>query len=66
MVLAERVEGDRPELSDELIVGLVTAWTQLYGLISFEVFGQFNNVVEDPAALLTTAARAAAASLGLR
>jgi AcrR family transcriptional regulator len=61
----ERVEGDRPELSDELIVGLVTAWTQLYGLISFEVFGQFNNVIEDPAALLTTAARAAAATLGL-
>jgi AcrR family transcriptional regulator len=61
----ERVEGDQPELSDERIVGLVTAWTQLYGLIGFEVFGQFNNVIEHPAALFTTAARAAAARLGL-
>ncbi len=24
----------------------ITAWVQLFGVVSFELFGQFNNVIE--------------------
>ena len=36
-----------PDLPPDVVVPLVAAWAQLYGLIGFEVFGQFNRVVED-------------------
>jgi AcrR family transcriptional regulator len=36
-----------PDLPPELVVTLVAAWAELYGLIQFDVFGQFNRVVED-------------------
>lgn len=36
-----------PEVSDEVIVRAITAWTGLYGWVSFELFGQFNNTIED-------------------
>ncbi|MEU0788387.1 TetR-like C-terminal domain-containing protein, partial [Streptomyces sp. NPDC006173] len=36
-----------PDLPPDVIVPLVAAWAQLYGLIGFELFGQFNRVVED-------------------
>ncbi|MFJ3903076.1 TetR/AcrR family transcriptional regulator [Streptomyces sp. NPDC090025] len=35
-----------PDLPPPLAVALVSAWAQLFGLVSFEVFGQFNNVVQ--------------------
>lgn len=54
------------ELSDELMVAVTMAWTQIFGLVSFEVFGQLDNTVERPAALFATAARATAATIGLR
>jgi len=44
--------------------GLV-AWTQLFGLLSFELFGQTKGVVEDHAAFFEDAARTMAARLGL-
>ncbi|MGW3245735.1 TetR/AcrR family transcriptional regulator [Streptomyces sp. NPDC001070] len=34
------------ELPPRVIPSLVAAWAQLFGLVSFELFGQFNNVVE--------------------
>jgi hypothetical protein len=34
---------------------VVTAWSSLYGAISFEVFGQLTNVVEDRAAYFDAA-----------
>ncbi|WP_405761466.1 MULTISPECIES: TetR/AcrR family transcriptional regulator [unclassified Streptomyces] len=34
-------------LPPEVTAALVAAWAQLVGLISFELFGQFNRVVED-------------------
>ncbi|ANY06222.1 TetR/AcrR family transcriptional regulator [Pseudonocardia sp. HH130630-07] len=36
-----------PELPDQALFAAVTAWTGLFGHISFELFGQFQNVVED-------------------
>jgi hypothetical protein len=36
-----------PDLPAEVVVALVASWAQLYGLIGFELFGQFNRVVED-------------------
>lgn len=45
---AERLVADlAPDLPPEVGVALVAAWAQLYGLIGFELFGQFNRVVED-------------------
>jgi AcrR family transcriptional regulator len=35
-----------PETSDAVIVRAVAAWTQLFGLISFELFGHLHGVVE--------------------
>lgn len=35
-----------PDLPPEAAAPLIAAWSQLFGLISFEIFGQFNRVVE--------------------
>jgi len=35
-----------PELPDELMLAGITSWVQLFGMISFELSGQFNNVIE--------------------
>lgn len=44
---AERLAADlAPGLAPAVAAPLVAAWSQLFGLISFEVFGQFNRVVE--------------------
>ncbi|MEV0172117.1 TetR/AcrR family transcriptional regulator [Streptomyces sp. NPDC050803] len=45
---AERLTADlAPDLPPENVTALVAAWAQLYGLVGFELFGQFNRVVED-------------------
>ncbi|MEV1083248.1 TetR/AcrR family transcriptional regulator [Streptomyces sp. NPDC050211] len=45
---AERMTADlAPDLPPENVNVLVAAWAQLYGLVGFELFGQFNRVVED-------------------
>jgi AcrR family transcriptional regulator len=36
-----------PDLPPEVVAALVASWAQLYGLVGFELFGQFNRVVED-------------------
>ncbi|MET7859912.1 TetR/AcrR family transcriptional regulator [Streptomyces sp. NPDC005318] len=47
-----RPEGERmaadfaPDLPPAAVVPLVAAWSQLFGLISFEIFGQFHRIVE--------------------
>ncbi len=35
-----------PHASDEVVVRAVIAWTQLFGMISFELFGHFHSVIE--------------------
>jgi len=42
-----RARGDiAPELPDELMLAGITGWVQLFGMVSFELSGQFNNVIE--------------------
>jgi AcrR family transcriptional regulator len=44
-------EAVMPELPDDVIARAVTAWTGLFGIVNFELFGQFNNTIDDRAAL---------------
>ncbi|MER6031615.1 TetR/AcrR family transcriptional regulator [Streptomyces sp. NPDC001851] len=64
---AERMAADlAPELPPESVAALAAAWAQLFGLVSFELFGQFNNVVEDREAFFRHAAMGLAQGVGLR
>ena len=38
-----------PGVPDDMVIGALTAWAGVFGVISFELFGQFNNVVTDTA-----------------
>lgn len=63
---AERMAADlAPGLPPEAVAALVAAWAQLFGLVSFELFGQFTNVVEDRAAFFRHAAAGLARQVGL-
>ncbi|GAQ67290.1 TetR/AcrR family transcriptional regulator [Streptomyces scabiei] len=63
---ARRIAGEfAPDLPPEVIAVLVGAWAQLFGLISFEVFGQFNRVVEDREVFFRHAAGQLAHHVGL-
>ncbi|WP_326777162.1 TetR/AcrR family transcriptional regulator [Streptomyces sp. NBC_01445] len=63
---AERLGADlAPDLPPATVAALVAAWAQLFGLIGFELFGQFNRVVEDRAAFFTHAATQLAHGVGL-
>jgi AcrR family transcriptional regulator len=43
----ERARADiAPGVPDEAMLTAIAGWTQLFGMVSFELFGQFNNVVE--------------------
>jgi len=53
-------------LDDATTLEVLLAWTQLFGLLSFEVFGQTRNVVDDHEALFEAAARAMGRHVGLR
>lgn len=55
-----------PELPIRVIAALVAAWAQLFGIVSFEVFGQFNQVVEARGEFFEQAAAALATQVGLR
>ena len=71
--LAEPVRADAgllaielaPELPIPSIAALVAAWAQVFGIVSFEVFGQFNRVVEARGPFFDQAAAALAAQVGL-
>ncbi|MFI5757183.1 TetR/AcrR family transcriptional regulator [Streptomyces sp. NPDC051569] len=54
-----------PGLPPAVAVALVAAWAELFGLISFEVFGQFNGVVEARGELFVQAATRLARDVGL-
>lgn len=63
---AERMAAElAPDLPAANVAALVTAWAQLFGLISFELFGQFHGVVEDREALFRQSADGLARSVGL-
>jgi AcrR family transcriptional regulator len=54
------------DVDDSTTLAVLTAWTQLFGLLTFEMFGQTRNLVADDEALFRAAATAMAASIGLR
>ncbi|NBE50458.1 TetR/AcrR family transcriptional regulator [Streptomyces boluensis] len=63
---AERLAADlAPDLPPAVMVALTAAWSQVFGLVSFEVFGQFNRIVEDRAAFFEQAVSQLAGSVGL-
>ncbi|MFJ8789780.1 TetR/AcrR family transcriptional regulator [Streptomyces sp. NPDC102462] len=64
---AEHLVADlAPELPPEAATALVAGWAQLFGLVSFEVFGQFNRLVEDRERFFDHAATGLAHAVGLR
>lgn len=63
---AARLAADiAPDLPPALAIALVAAWSQLFGLISFEVFGHFHNIVEDRDAFFAASARRLGQDVGL-
>ena len=68
--LAESFTALRTELDldvdDATTVAIIAAWSQLFGLLTFELFGQTRNFVSDDEALFRAAATSMAASIGLR
>ncbi len=63
---AVRMAADFAEgLPPEVAAALVAAWAQLFGLISFELFGQFDRVVHDHDAFFAHAAGQLAHGVGL-
>ncbi|CUW26706.1 TetR/AcrR family transcriptional regulator [Streptomyces reticuli] len=63
---AARMAADlAPDLPPEAAAALVAAWAQLFGLVGFELFGQFNRVVEDRETFFRHAADRLAESTGL-
>jgi AcrR family transcriptional regulator len=54
-----------PELPVAVIAALVAAWAQVFGIISFEVFGQFHRVVDARGPFFDQSAGALAAQVGL-
>lgn len=53
------------EAPNDVLLHVLTAWSQLFGLISFELFGQTHGVIEHHDALFEAATRAMATSIGL-
>jgi AcrR family transcriptional regulator len=63
---AERMAADfAPDLPPGTVAALTAAWAELFGLVGFEVFGQFNRVVEDPEPFFRHAAVRLAEAVGL-
>ncbi|MGV9426981.1 TetR/AcrR family transcriptional regulator [Streptomyces sp. NPDC003656] len=64
---AERLAADiSPSLPPEAAPALVAAWSELFGLVGFEVFGQFNRMVTDRAEFFRYAAGRLGESVGLK
>lgn len=53
------------DVADDVVLDVLIAWTQLFGLVSFEVFGQTRGLVEHHAQLFETATRRLAGLIGL-
>ncbi|MFF7972546.1 WHG domain-containing protein [Streptomyces sp. NPDC007905] len=63
---AERMAADlAPDLPPEAAAALVAAWAELFGLVGFELFGQFHRVVEDRETFFRHAAVRLAHGVGL-
>ncbi|MFF0093593.1 TetR/AcrR family transcriptional regulator [Streptomyces canus] len=64
---ADRIAADlASDLPPEAVTALVVAWAQLFGLVGFELFGQFNRVVEAREPFFRHAVRQLGRGVGLR
>jgi AcrR family transcriptional regulator len=64
---AERMAADvAPDLPEAVVAAMVGVWSELFGLISFELFGHFNRVVEEREAFFLHAATRFAHEVGIR
>lgn len=71
--LAERLRADLAtvraelgvDLTDDVVVHTIAAWTQIFGLVSFELFGQTRNVINAHEELLSATVMALARVIGL-
>ena len=63
--VALRAELDLEGVADETLLALLLAWSQLFGLLTFELFGQTRNFVHDDERLFADAAATMAHHLGL-
>ncbi|MEZ5255358.1 MAG: TetR-like C-terminal domain-containing protein [Ilumatobacteraceae bacterium] len=61
----KRTSLEATELPAELVARTVAAWTQLFGLVSFELFGQTKNVIYAHEDLMRSTAEAMASFIGL-
>ncbi|MGI5282692.1 TetR/AcrR family transcriptional regulator [Nonomuraea polychroma] len=62
---ASAVRAIIPDVPDDVIFRGVMAWTALYGWVSFELFGQYNNTIEDRRTAFDHSMRLMAALMGL-
>ncbi|SCK56382.1 TetR/AcrR family transcriptional regulator [Streptomyces sp. WMMB 322] len=62
----ELTQESDPAVPDHVLPWVVTAWAQLFGLISFEVFGHFQRVVQAPDEMFDQAVIALAHQTGLK
>ncbi|TMR99034.1 TetR/AcrR family transcriptional regulator [Nonomuraea basaltis] len=62
---ADTVRAFIPDVPDDVIFRGVTGWTAVYGWVSFELFGQFNNAIEDRRTAFDHSMRLMAAMMGL-
>ncbi|MEV6030224.1 TetR/AcrR family transcriptional regulator [Nonomuraea sp. NPDC052116] len=62
---AEAIRGLMPGVPDEVLWRGLSSWTTLYGWVNFEVFGQFNNTIENRRAAFEHSMRLAASAIGL-
>src|ERR1700749_3118398 len=63
--LAQLRDTVMPDVPDAVIAAALTAWAGVFGLISFELFGQFNNVITDRPAYFAHAVTSLARLFGL-
>ncbi|HEY2238698.1 MAG TPA: TetR-like C-terminal domain-containing protein, partial [Streptosporangiaceae bacterium] len=54
-----------PGVPEDVAAAALTSWAGVFGLISFELFGQFNNVITDLPAYFTYAVTTLAHLTGL-
>jgi AcrR family transcriptional regulator len=54
-----------PDVPDEVIARAVTAWPGLFGAVSFELFGQYNNVITDLTSMFDYGMRGLGRFIGL-
>lgn len=60
-----RVRTVMADVPDDIVARAVAAWSGIFGMVSFELFGQFNNVIMDRSAFFDHSARNLGRLVGL-